>query len=174
MYYEKFNSLINKYIIKINVKKIVGFKSKFKDEWTLWFHSLNYNDWSIKSYKKIIKICNICDFWRLYNNNYSLKYGMFFLMKNDIKPIWEADENKNGGNWSIKIIKNIETIWLNLSIDLVAGNLDNANIVNGISLCYKNSYYIIKIWINDVSKSDLNNINISYDLKNNIIFNKYK
>ena len=99
---------------------------------------------------------------------------MFFLMKNDIKPIWEADENKNGGNWSIKIVKNIETIWLNLSIDLVSGNLDNANIVNGISLCYKSSYYIIKIWINDVSKSDLNNINISSDLKNNIIFNKYK
>ena len=99
---------------------------------------------------------------------------MFFLMKNDIMPIWEADENKKGGNWSIKIVKNIENIWLNLSIDLVSGNLDNSDVVNGISICYKNNYYIIKIWINDFNKNDINNINISSNLKNNIIFNKYK
>tara|TARA_B100001121_G_C18619033_1_gene588375 strand:+ start:428 stop:952 length:525 start_codon:yes stop_codon:yes gene_type:complete len=174
MFYEKFNFLIYKYIIKINIKKFIGYKSKFKDKWTLWFHNFRCNDWSIKSYQKLIQIGSICDFWRLYNNYYSLKYGMFFLMKNDIMPIWEADENKNGGNWSIKIVKNIETVWLNLSIDLVSGNLDNGDIVNGISICYKNNYYIIKIWINDLNKNDINNINISSNLKNNIIFNKYK
>jgi len=174
MFYEKFNILIYKYINKINVKKMIGFKSKFKHEWTLWFHNFNNNDWSIKSYQKLITICNICDFWRLYNNHYSLKCGMFFLMKNDIIPIWEAYENKNGGNWSIKVVKNIETKWLKLSMDLVSNNLDNLGIVNGISLCYKNNYYIIKIWINDITQNNINNINISPELKNNIIFNKYK
>ena len=174
MFYQIYKTLVYKYLVKINTKKLIGYKSKLNYRWTLWYHNLNYNNWSIDSYQKLYNFSNISDFWKLYNNHYKLNYGMFFLMKDNIKPIWEVDENKNGGNWSIKVIKNIEKTWLNLSMDLIGNTLDKKNIVNGISLSYKNNYYIIKIWINDKTKNDLNNINIPSDLKNNIIFNKYK
>ena len=171
--------LYERYISYIYIKKVIGYKKKLKNEYRLWFHNLDTNDWSFKSYQEIYKINNICDFWKVYNNHYSLKSGMFFLMKSNIKPLYEAKENKNGGNWSMKIYdnnyNNIFKCWLDLSMDLIGNILDEKNIVNGISISYKNKFYIIKIWINDSNLSDLNNINIDEKFKKyNILFNKYK
>ena len=174
MFYNKFQKIVNLYLIILNNKKLIGYKSKFKDKWTLWFHNFHDTNWNIDSYQKIYTFNNIFDFWRVYNNHYSLKSGMYFLMKNNINPIWEDENNKNGGYWSIKISKNIEQYWLNLSMSLINNDLDKNNNINGISISYKKHYYIIKIWINNLEKNNLDNINISNNIKNNIIFNKYK
>ena len=35
-----------------------------------------------------------------------------FLMKDNINPLWEDDNNKNGGCFSFKVFnKDIETVW---------------------------------------------------------------
>ena len=170
----KFKLLFDKYVNYILLKKIVAYKLKLKHNWTLWYHNIN-NDWSFESYQKIYTIKNICDFWRVYNNHYSLNNGMYFLMKENIKPLYESDENKNGGYWSIKIYKNIFNIWLNLSLDLIGNVLDKSNIVNGISISSKNKFCIIKIWINNSIYNSINDINVNPNLqKFNILFNKYK
>ena len=101
---------------------------------------------------------------------------MFFLMKNDILPIYEDKNNINGGYWSIKISNNeILKIWFDLSIELIRGNLDTKNIISGLTISYKKKFYIIKIWItdkkyNNLSFLDLNNINIK---KENILNNNF-
>ena len=61
-----------------------------------------------------------------------------------------------------------------MSMSLINNDLDKNNNINGISISYKKHYYIIKIWINNLEKNNLHNINISNNIKNNIIFNKYK
>ena len=55
---------------------------------------------------------------------------MYFLMKNNIKPIWEDENNKNGGYWSIKISKNIEQYMVKIVYDLINNTLDKNNIIN--------------------------------------------
>ena len=101
---------------------------------------------------------------------------MFFLMKNDILPIYEDKNNINGGYWSIKISnENILKTWIDLSIELIRGNLDKKNIISGITLSYKKKFYIIKIWItnkkyNNLSYLNLNNININ---KEDILYNNF-
>mgnify|MGYP001364477044 CR=1 FL=1 len=65
--------------------------------------------------------------------------------------------------------------WLYLCMDLISGNLDKKNIVNGLSICNKRKFYIIKIWIKNHIYNDINNINININNinTNTILFNKF-
>ena len=168
--------IYQKYILLLKIKKLKAYKLKLENSWNLWYHELFNSDWSIESYKKLYTFDNIAEFWILYNNLISLNNGMFFLMKNDILPIYEDKNNINGGYWSIKILnENILKTWIDLSIELIRGNLDKKNIISGITLSYKKKFYIIKIWINNkkynkLSYLDLNNINIK---KEEILYNNF-
>ena len=49
----KLDNLFYKYKIFLRVKKLKAYKYKFKNNWTLWFHNINDNNWSISSYIKL-------------------------------------------------------------------------------------------------------------------------
>ena len=101
---------------------------------------------------------------------------MYFLMKNNINPIYEDKNNINGGYWSIKVnSSDIYKTWLYICMDLISNNMDNKNIINGLSICNKRKFYIIKIWMKDSSYNNINNLNINIKNinKNSILFNKF-
>ena len=171
-----FENIYRKYVISLNSKKLIAYKSKFKNSFNLWIHGAYNNDWSLESYQKIYNINNISSFWKVFNNHYDLLDGMYFFMKNNINPIYEDTNNINGGYWSIKInINDAFNTWLYLCMDLISGNLDKKNIVNGLSICNKRKFYIIKIWIKNHIYNDINNININIKSinTNTILFNKF-
>ena len=168
--------IYQKYVLLLKIKKLKAYKLKFKNKWCLWFHELFNNDWSIESYKKLYTFDNIAEFWMLYNNIKSLNNGMYFLMKNDILPIYEDNDNINGGYWSIKIPNDDSLrIWSELSVELVRGNLDKKNIVSGLTISYKKKFYIIKIWIKDKKHNNLSNLDLSYIniKKKEILYNNF-
>ena len=85
--------------------------------------------------------------------------GMFFLMREDIHPIWEDPKNRDGGCWSFKIYKKyIPNTWLDLSVHTVAESLTRktteSNLITGVSISPKKSFSIIKIWNNNSSKKE--------------------
>ena len=98
---------------------------------------------------------------------------MLFVMRDNVDPLWEHEDNIKGGCWSLKIPKgNILEIWKKITIHLLNDNILNVDdiVVNGISISPKKNFCIIKIWLNkndnDIKK--LNELeNISY---NGIIF----
>ena len=126
--------------------------NNFKNEWNLWYHHQKDN-WSLDGYRKLYTIKNISDFWNLYNNwdkIGGIRNKHFFLMKNNIKPLWEDPQNIKGGCWSYKLNDFlIPEIWEFLSIYLVAEKLSkNSDNICGISVCNKkNNNSVIKIWI---------------------------
>ena len=76
-----------------------------KDEWHLWYHELNDNNWSIDSYKNILTLNKYSDILFMIKSYENINSGMFFLMKKGIKPIYEDPKNINGGYWSIRVTK---------------------------------------------------------------------
>lgn len=143
---------------------------EFKNTWNVWYHHMKDN-WKLSGYRKIYNITNIQNFWELYNNWNKLGgilSKQFFIMKNNITPLWEDKMNINGGCWSLKININLaEKLWEYLSILLVSENIYDNNNINGLSICVKkNNICVIKIWIKD------NNNNIK--LLNKDIFEKYQ
>ena len=171
--YNNFYNLYNKYVIHIFILKLKCYNYKFNNIWNIWIHDLNNNNWNIDSYKQIYKFTNFIEFWKLYNNFPNLNNHIFFLMKNNIKPIYEDINNKNGGFYSLKIYQNNAfNIWKNLSIDLITLNLENKyNIINGLSIIKKKYFFIIKIWISDKKYKKIKYINLNNSIYKNYIKN---
>ena len=148
------------------------------NNYTLWMHMLYDNDWSINSYKKIYNFNTIEKAACLIENLNSeiIEKTMIFLMKNDIKPIWEVEENKRGGCFSYKITTcYIYELWKKMSYMLIGNSMIDDDIIvkniNGISISPKKNYCIFKIWINDVANFKESSIYdfINYSIEN---FNK--
>ena len=149
---------------------------KLKDSWNLWYHHI-LNDWTLSGYKKIYTINTIKDFWDIYNNINlieELNNLHLYFMRDNVTPIWEDNNNKNGGVWSILVNPdNAFELWEKLSVDLVSQTIFDNNI-NGISINQKNNIFIIKIWNNN--KNLKNNTTLPSYLNDygNIIYKPHK
>jgi len=125
--------------------------------WSVFIHSVDCPDWTESSYTHIYTINSIGSFWRFFNNFHLLdkSKNQIFIMRNKIKPIWEDNNNRNGGICSIKMECQSKAGRTDLSTEvmtcicLLVMNetfiLDNEEI-NGISYAIKNRNVLIKLW----------------------------
>jgi len=139
--------------------------NKLDDSYTLWLHNVFDNDWSINGYKKVYSFNNLEEAISLIENidNELVEKTMLFLMKNNIKPIWEDENNHNGGCFSYKINNTlIVDVWKNMIYRLIGNTInEDENIIKnitGLSISPKKTYCIIKIWISSIEKDILNNL----------------
>ena len=133
---------------------------EFNNKYNLWFHKLNDKKWNIDSYKNICTLENLDDFLFTFNRIKNLTSGMFFLMKNEIQPIYEDKNNKNGGVWMWKVSKKkASSIMLNICYLMIHNNLtknsSDSKYINGISINPKINNCIIKIWITGTQKKNI-------------------
>ena len=123
---------------------------KLFSHFCLWYHNPNNKNWDLSSYTNIVEFNSIQEYW-IYNElfNYDVIInGMFFLMKKDIKPMWEDIKNIEGGCISLKLTRDGSfDLWNKLSIYLLSNNLTSN--INGISISPKKNFNIIKIWFNE-------------------------
>lgn len=151
---------------------------ELESDWSIWYHHL-LDDWTIKGYNKIYTIKTIKDIWD-FNNNINILGGItnmhYFLMKKDISPIWEHNDNKNGGCWSILVpIDESQEIWEKLTAQILGETFVNIpNIITGISINQKNNISIFKIWNNDKSIRDTNILPAYLKKYGNIIYRPHK
>ena len=136
--------------------------------WDLWFHKNNDTNWDLASYKKISSFSKMEELFYLNDmlKPIHVENGMFFLMRENIDPLWESKDNLSGGCLSFKIIKHeIYGLWKNLALILVNESIlkdeKEFNNINGISISPKKTFSIIKIWFR-------NNENQTEDKFNNL------
>lgn len=135
----------------------------FKNKWTFWIHEVDNQNWEVDSYIKLIEITNPIDFLKIFNNIHLINYKKYhyFIMKNDILPLWE--NNITCMLYSLKIIINesldlFQELCLKTMIEQISFNKEFINI-HGISISPKTNWSIIKIWNN--SSKDISNDIIS-------------
>lgn len=173
---------LNDSYFKLEIEPIID-DYELENEWNIWIHH-DKNNWKIDGYRKIFTIKTIKDFWTFHNNIHIISgiYDSFndlqiFLMRNNILPIWEDNQNRNGGCWSLKTNNNDSFAnWVTLGSHIIGEILINDNSsqqINGLSFSLKNNISsIIKIWLRN-SKNitlDLLNKKISEDFGYNLIF----
>ena len=73
-------------------------KHLLNDTWILYAHLPHDTDWTLNSYKQILKISSAEEIISICENlpESMIQNCMLFLMRKHIKPIWE-DENKKWG-----------------------------------------------------------------------------
>jgi hypothetical protein len=126
-----------------------------ESKWSIWYHLPNDTNWSINSYTNLFDYNTVqkCVGLNSLICDKLLLSCMFFIMKDDIAPVWEAPENMNGGCFSFKI-QNIHVpgIWKSLVYSIAGNTLftndDAMNSVNGITISPKKFFCIIKVWMN--------------------------
>jgi hypothetical protein len=151
---DSISSIINRGICNTNTS----------NKWTLWFHTLNDNRWDLEDYKCICSIRTIEEFIYTFRNLTDITKGMFFIMRNDIHPIWESNDNVNGGYWSFKVLKmHSNDTWKYLASSLVTStltkNTDDDSHINGICVSPKYNNCIFKILNNDSKYSNVSMLN---------------
>jgi hypothetical protein len=139
--------------------------TKLDNNYSVWKHNVK-NDWSINGYKCIYNFDDGVQFWQLFNNwnNLGTIFDKpLFIMKNNIQPIWEDENNKNGGCWSFKVFNNnAEELWEELATFFITNNIlvNKNDEINGISITVKkNNYSVIKIWNKNNTQNSINNLN---------------
>jgi hypothetical protein len=135
--------------------------TELPSKWCFYLHLHDNPDWTIRSYIKMADVCSVEDTILLNDEIcYDLiKKSMMFVMKNDVMPIWEDENNKNGGCFSFKVLnKDVEQVWREVFFGLFGGsitdNTDCLSKINGITLSPKKKFCILKIWMTDCSYDD--------------------
>ncbi len=135
--------------------------NKLHNSWNYFLHLHDNKDWTIKSYINMIEIDNVESSILLNDEiHYDLiKKSMMFLMKDNIKPLWEDEKNKNGGCFSFKVFnKDIELVWKKVFFNLIGctitKNIEHYKKINGITLSPKKKFCILKIWMKDCELKD--------------------
>ena len=118
-------------------------ETEFKSKWNIWYHHEKDN-WKLEGFKKIYEIKTVKNFWQLYNNWNKLggiTNKHFFIMKENVNPIWEDPTNLKGGCWSFKILEyQCEELWIDLSTLLVTDELTKDYDIVGLSICQKKKW----------------------------------
>lgn len=152
------------------------------DSWSLRFHDPFDNDWSKRSYKPLYEISTIQNYWEV---NELLKdkmeMGMFFLFRENVFPLWDDENNAEGGALSMKILKtDAYNCWLDLTIKMLSENLikekyrDLTYLINGISVVPKKTFCILKIWVKTTELKEPEKFNILDKYHGKVLFAPWK
>ena len=136
--------------------------------WTIHIHNTSETDWTLESYKKVYVIKKITDFWTFFNNFNDLQKFNFYVMRGDIKPVYEDKNNTNGYSYSYIIPgRKVNQTFIHCLAEMMCENLvdiKNYNEVCGVSLVPKpNGISIFKVWMrnkNNVLKLKINDENL--------------
>ena len=133
--------------------------SAFPHTWVLWYHDPNNADYSLASYIKIGSLTTPEEFWTLVEaiSLEAWNSGMFFLMRDGFRPLWDAPENDKGGAWSKKVdASDTHTVFVDCMVHCLAEKMlkNHNDVIAGATLSPKGNFHIIKIWNTTTSVSD--------------------
>ena len=141
------------------------FKTKLENKFSFWYRisediiqyqtpkqALDKNIYE-SQVKKIHEFDSVEGFWEIFQHLRkpdSCKPGIEFMMfKEPIKPMWEDENNKNGGRMSIKLRKDYTTIiWEEMIFALIGGILpkEMKEEINGIVVTSRKEFNTLQIW----------------------------
>lgn len=123
------------------------------ETWSLYFHDPDDTNWTLESYQPLGNVSTVAE-WKgadLAAGDMWQK-GMFYLMREYIKPQWEDPNNMGGGCLSFKVNKPEACgFWFKLCALAIGETLTKdpalTEKVSGISISPKRHYTIMRLWV---------------------------
>ena len=134
-------------------------KHQLQNSWVLWFDNpvkrVGAKDWS-QNLKKVATFDMVEDFWGIFNNirppsrlNAGSNYHLF---KAGIEPMWEHEENKNGGKWNFTIPRKdakkhpIDSMWLYTILAMIGENFEAGQELCGAVISLRKGGDRVAVW----------------------------
>ena len=126
----------------------------FQSRWKIYAHDKQDKDFTKCSYKHCYTISSISDFWCFFNNVEDFSRHQFYIMRGDILPFYECEENKNGGSCSffIQRIEHVRETMIRFCVRLLSEALlpaQHYRQITGLYLNPKGNGGLLKIWFTD-------------------------
>ena len=132
--------------------------SKLANTYNFYFHNPDNQNWEIDSYINLLELSTIEEWWVLdkFIRKDMVENGMFFVMLENSKPVWECETNIKGGCISWKVDrKNAYKSWVDtVGHFIMQGFGDITSKVNGVSISPKKNSSIIKLWFKEEIDTD--------------------
>lgn len=148
--------------------------------WNLYEHPPGTKSWSLESYRKIgsfntkEEIASLIHEITIRTDLVSEAYLCF--MKDDIPPMYEAEQNKNGGAFTLRIPKeNAKHIWSTFISHAFCEELlhkDNDNVA-GIIISPKRGNTVIQIWTTEKLEKDMINPVLTNLISSDILYRSH-
>lgn len=115
-------------------------KHPLQNSWTLWYYDNEKGKTWEECQHQITSFETVEDFWSIYNHIKTpseLKIGNdYSLFKNNIRPMWEDDQNKNGGRWLLTLryqnaSQQLDGLWLDVILCLIGEAFDYSEDICG-------------------------------------------
>lgn len=151
------------------------------DTWSVYFHDPDDERWDDDSYQLLCSISTMEEFVHLHR---PLKEcwakGMFFVMREHIRPQWEDPHNRDGGCFSFKIMKEeVPSYWFELVSKVLGETMlnpeyrDQWDNICGVSISPKRSFCILRLWLSQQHFSDPAQYDFNAPLYTKIMFRPY-
>ena len=138
-------------------------KMKLRYTWVFWVRPPVQKTGTFVEYEKtlhsLLKFSNVNDFGLAFKSQKrpsSLPVVTDkHLFKDGIRPIWEDDDNKNGGKWELRLKKGIvDRYWEETQFALVGDMFDDSEEICGAVISMRNGEDILSMWLrNDNNKN---------------------
>jgi hypothetical protein len=146
------------------------------DNWVLYFHDPNNESWTQDSYERVAVLQTVEEYVQIEHIlRRNFHKGMFFLMREHIFPLWDDENNVQGGCFAIKVIKSVaDDFWIDTCTKAISETLvkdpTQLNFVNGISISPKKHFCIIKVWVSHTDLQDPSILDVCDQKYGDIIF----
>ena len=154
--------------------------SSLSNEWTLYEHPPSTKSWALESYRKIgtfKTVEEISSMIRTITIDSDLVSGAYLcLMKQDIPPVYEAEQNKNGGALTIRIpTDNANHTWSTFVSHTVCDELlhEQNDKVAGLIISPKRGNIVIQVWTTDKIETDLVNPVLTNMISSDIMYRSH-
>ena len=136
-------------------------EKKLENKFVFWYHIIN-NTPSDQDYKaqikKLAQFDTLENFWAIFQylkKPDDIKQPIEFqLFKEGIAPMWEDDQNKNGGRIALKLRKEYSNlVWEELVFAFIGGYFakEIKNEINGLVINCKKDFNTLQIWTKSFS-----------------------
>jgi hypothetical protein len=148
----------------LSTSSVTSGRHLLQGKWNMYFHLPvdKDNRWTLDSYQEIMfqmtEAEQVIAVLRGLKENV-VKYGLLFVMRTPISPIWEDPKNRGMGAFSYKVSnRSVCDVWRNLCYamcgeSLCVQNADSHH-VNGLSISPKKGFCCIKIWMDTLEFQD--------------------
>ncbi|CAJ0941976.1 unnamed protein product, partial [Mesorhabditis belari] len=112
-------------------------------------------DFSSENYSRYVQpiaiVNSVEQFWNVYCHlvrpSDLKKRGEIHFFKKDINPTWEAEENKKGGKWIVRLQKGLcSRIWENLLLAMIGEQFLVGDEICGAVCSVRNAEAILSLW----------------------------
>lgn len=125
-------------------------------EWSLWYYEKeNGKSWD-ECFHEVAVCKSIEEFWILFNSiklPTDIQDGCnYALFRSAVRPMWEDEQNRNGGRWIITLDKRVDNdevnrLWLDTLVLILEDQLTEPSSICGVIFQNRWKYSKIAIWV---------------------------